>query len=99
MSDNAVALKGQWEKTSPSRCAEQYPDRLEFRDGGLYFGHKDPAGTFTQWDVGTWEMAGSNQIKLSTANDAVISYEWSLSGDLLTFKDAEGCEFQYRKRS
>lgn len=73
--------------------------QARIRDGGLYFGHKDPAGTFTQWDAGTWEMAGSNQIKLSTANDAVISYEWSLSGDLLTFKDAEGCEFQYRKRS
>lgn len=98
MHQATVQLKGVWHKMSRSQCSEQYPDRLDIREGGLYFGQKDPAGSFTQWDAGTWEVAGPEQVKLSTANDAVLTYNFLLAGDLLTFIDPQGCEIQYRRQ-
>jgi hypothetical protein len=98
MNQSTVQLRGVWHKTSRSQCAEQYPDRLDIREGGLYFGQKDPAGSFTQWDAGTWEVAGPEQVKMSTANDAVLSYNFLLAGDVLTFTDPQGCEIQYRRQ-
>jgi len=89
---------GHWDKTSASPCSEQYPERLEFRDQGLYFGQRDPQGTYTHWDAGTWETVGENQMKLSTANDAVIAYAVQLKGSALKFTDAQNCEIEYRRR-
>lgn len=63
----------------------------------MYFGHKDPPGTFTLWDVGTYEIAGSKQIKISIANDAILTYEFSISNDILAFVDPDGCEFRYQR--
>jgi len=92
-----LQLIGHWEKTSLTPCGQTYPDRLEFQAGGLYFAHNEPPGRFTEWDVGTYEVAGAQQVKVSTANDAVIAYKASLKADLLTFTAPDGCEFSYRK--
>lgn len=97
MSTQALQLVGNWEKFTSSMCSQIYPDTIHFQEGRLYFGQKDPPGTFTQWDVGTYEVIGHKQINISTANDAIITYEFSISDDILTFIDLEGCEFNYRR--
>jgi hypothetical protein len=98
MSTNTTDLMHRWEKTSRTTCAERYPERIEFRDGGLYFGEKDPPGSYTVWDAGTWEVPDGSHIKMSTANDAVLTYTVSLSEGTLTFIDGNKCEIQYKKR-
>jgi hypothetical protein len=90
-------LSGNWEKIAGSQCSQIYPDRIEFQERGLYFGHKDPPGTFTWWDVGTYEIVSPTQVKISTANDAIITYDFSIVDDVLTFVDPDKCEFKYRK--
>lgn len=98
MPQTAAALVGSWVKMTRSECSAAYPDRLRFAENGLYEGEKDPPGTFTLWDVGTWELVGTEQIRISTANDAVISYRLTQSGDTLRFVDPDGCEFEYRRQ-
>jgi hypothetical protein len=90
-------LVGIWEKFTSSTCSQVYPDTLQFQENGLYFGQKDPPGTFSYWDVGTFEVLSPKQVKISTANDAIVAYDFSISQDVLTFKDADGCEFKYRR--
>ena len=97
MPEQRSELVGNWEKITRSACSQVYPDRIQFQEGKLYSGQKDPPGTFTQWDVGTYEVVGPKQIKISTANDAIITYEFSISNDVLTFEDPSGCEFKYRR--
>jgi hypothetical protein len=97
MNLNKTDLLHRWQKTSRTACAERYPDRIEFRDGGLYFGEKDPKGSYTLWDAGTWELPPGGQIRISTANDAVVTYNVAKSDDTLTFTDTDNCEIQYRK--
>ena len=92
-------LVGNWEKITRSTCSQVYPDTIQFQKGGLYFGQKDPPGTFTQWDAGTFEVVSSKQIKISIANDAIIIYGFSILNDVLTFIDPDGCEYSYRRVS
>jgi hypothetical protein len=88
---------GQWRKATRTPCSERYPDRLLFREGGIYTGHTEPPGAFTHWDVGTFEVVGPDRVEISTANDAVVSYTFTASGDTLSFRDPEGCDFEYVK--
>lgn len=97
MPNQAQQLVGNWEKITHATCGLMYPDTIQFQEGGLYFGQKDPPGTFTQWDVGTYAIVSSNQIKISTANDAVITYKFSISNDTLIFADPDDCQFEYRR--
>lgn len=97
MPQTAATLVGSWVKTTRSECSAVYPDRLRFAENGLYAGERDPPGSFTLWDTGTWEISGAEQVRISTANDAVISYRFRLSGDTLRFVDPDGCEFEYRR--
>lgn len=90
-------LVGNWEKITDSTCSQVYPDMIQFQERGLYSGQMTQPGTFTQWDVGTYEVIGHKQIKLSTANDAVVTYEFAISKDVLKFVDASKCEFSYRR--
>jgi hypothetical protein len=97
MPQAAAVLVGNWTKITRSECSAIYPDRLQFSDNGLYAGQKDPPGSFTLWDSGSWEISGPEQIRISTANDAVIAYRFRQSGDILHFTDPDGCEFEYRR--
>lgn len=90
-------LIGNWTKITHSTCSHLYPDTLQFQETGLYTGQMDLPGEFTLWDVGTFEVIDSEQTKISTANDAIVAYEFSISNDVVTFKDADGCEFSYRR--
>jgi hypothetical protein len=99
MSQPTNSLIGHWQKVTNSACSSTYPDHIEFRDRGLYFGRKIEPGSFTLWDVGTYEPVSRSEIKLSTANDAVVSYRVEITNDTMTFVDPEGCRFQYRRAS
>ena len=90
-------ILGAWDKVSTAGCAAQYPHSIRFESSGLYFGESDPPGEFTQWDAGTHEITGPDTVKISTANDAVITYRFSVDGETLKFVDPDGCEFSYRK--
>jgi len=90
-------LWGTWEKVTTSACSEAYPDRLVFQPNGLYFGHSEPSGTFTTWDVGKFDVLADTAIRVSTADDAIVTYRFTLSGDTVTFVDPESCAFTYRR--
>jgi hypothetical protein len=90
------ALVGMWQKVTATPCAEKYPDDLEFHERGTYFGKKGP-GDFTWWDVGSYEVLAEDHVKISTATDAVIPYEFLLSGNTLTFVDQDQCQFSYHR--
>jgi hypothetical protein len=88
---------GNWQKMTQSACSSAYPDHIEFQAGGLYFTQKASSSIYTQWDAGTYEVVNLKQIKISTANDAVITYQFSIAETVVTFVDPQGCEFQYRR--
>jgi hypothetical protein len=97
MAERHPQIVGNWDKVGRTACDEMYPDSIRFQDNGLYFGLKDPPGTFTQWDVGTYEITGSERINISTANDAIVTYSFAISDDILTFVDHYDCQFRYRR--
>jgi hypothetical protein len=96
MAEKNSQLIGKWKKASISSCSNGYPDQIEFRDGGLYFTQNSPE-RFSIWDVGTYHVAGPNEVRISLANDAILSYKFAVAEDVLTFFDADKCEFKYRK--
>lgn len=97
MSMQIPNIVGNWEKITRSECSQRYPDSIQFQEGQLYFGQKDPPGTFTLWDVGTYEIVDPQHMNISTANDAILMYEFSASNDVLTFVDPDACTFSFRK--
>jgi hypothetical protein len=96
MATESAELTGRWTKATASMCADRYPDHLEFREPNLYAGRKQDGG-FTVWDVGTWTVTDATHVAISTANDSVIRYHFTRTGDALTFLDDQGCEFSYRR--
>jgi len=98
--DRRLPLLGAWEKVSKAKCDEIYPERLEFSDRGLYVGKEGPSSQYHPvLDAGRYVVIDPGHLRMSTSNDAEVTYEMSLSRDVLTFKDKDGCEFQYRRSS
>lgn len=97
MQNQTLDLIGNWEKTARTGCSEKYPSGIQFQKDGLYIARNDPSGKFIVWDMGTYRIVSPGKINISLANDAIVSYQFSVSVGVLTFKDAEGCEFSYRK--
>ena len=90
---------GYWEKITQSTCSRVYPDTIRFQPDGLYHGYSDPPVSYTHWDVGSYEIIDQNQVKVSIANDAVITYTYSMINDVIKFRDSDGCEYSYRRVS
>ena len=97
MAEQNPQIIGTWVKVGRTACDEMYPDSNRFQENGLYFGLKDPPGTFTKWDVGTYEIIGSEWINISTANDAIVTYRFTISNDIFTVVDPGNCQFRYRR--
>lgn len=97
MPHQTQSLVGNWEKITHSQCSRIYPESIEFQERGLYVGRAEQPGAFTEWDVGTYALVDARHVKLSTASDAVIAYQFTLSGDQLTFVDQASCTFSYRR--
>ena len=88
---------GQWERVTFSPCSQIYPTQLEFYEDGLYSGTGAQPGSSPGWDVGTYDIVSSSQVKISVVNDAVLTYEYAIADDMLSFVDPESCQFQYQK--
>lgn len=97
MTDQSPQIVGEWKKTTDSACSLIYPDTIQFQKNGLYYGNMDTIGTFTQWDAGEFQVLDNTQINISTANDAIVTYRFSIENNILTFKDTTGCVFSFRK--
>ena len=95
------SLVGRWKRQpAPAGAAaaqEMFPDLLEFEAGGLYRGTPASPGVFLLWDVGTYELEAAGRLRLSTANDAKISYAYTLRGGELTVEDGQGGKLTYRR--
>ncbi len=94
-----MGLTGKWTKISNAPCDQIYPAEIEFFERPRYLGKKGPGQGFIWWDAGGYEVVGENEVRLSVATDAQTLYRFAISGDILTFVDNEGCEFQYRRSS
>lgn len=92
-----VELVGTWERVEAPACAARYPLHLRLEGNGLYRGRPAPPAQAAWWDLGLWRVTGPGRVAISTANDAVLTYAYSLKGDRLTFTDSEGCRFSYHR--
>jgi len=99
MADRDARLVGVWQKIHGGECATGYAAHMRFEPNGLYFGTTDPLGAFTWWDGGTWQVPAPGRLALSTANDAVVTYDYAIDGDTLAITDPTGCHFSYRRGS
>ncbi len=90
-------LTGTWRKVQETACDRPYPTVIEFKEGGLYSSEGAKPGPAPRWDSGTWEVVGQAKARISTANDAVLTYDFTLRDGVLTFTDQQGCRFQYRR--
>lgn len=97
MIEQKAEFIGIWEKKTDAPCSRVYPARIQFRESGLYYGTGAKSGQSPEWDIGTWEIASPTRVKISTAHDAIITYEFSISNGILTFVDPVGCEFKYQR--
>lgn len=89
-------LTGRWRKASAAECAARYPDELEFFEA-TYLGKKGPGQRFIIWDAGGYEVVDNHLARIQIATDEQVLYRFTLVGDTVTFADAEGCEFHYRR--
>jgi hypothetical protein len=90
-------LIGTWQRSTRDACAARYAASLHIEANGLYTGTPEQAGEFTWWDAGTWRVNSPGQLALSVANDEVVTYRYTLTGDVLTITDAQGCRVAYRR--
>ena len=91
-----MSLAGSWRKIPSDPCDRLYPDEIEFKEA-TYLGKKGPEQGFIVWDAGIYEIVGPDEVKISIATDELVLYRFSISGDILTVTDREGCEFRYRR--
>jgi hypothetical protein len=92
------SLVGRWEKSSSGDCDRLYPRVLELL-AGTYRAAKGPDQGFIVWDAGIWRTDTPETVLITTATDELARYSYTLSGNVLTFQDADGCEFSYRRRN
>jgi hypothetical protein len=90
------SLVGSWEKLSRTDSAREYPAELVVLEGGTYRG-KQPPGAFALWDVGTFEVAPDDKVRISTANDEVVAYSATLESERFTLVAPDGTEIVYRR--
>jgi hypothetical protein len=99
MTTQLSSLVGTWQKATTATCSQPYPDKLELLSDQRYRGQPSPGQEFTLWDVGEYQVISDREIKISTANDAMPTYQYMLNGDRLTFLDSNSCEFDYQRLS
>ena len=92
------ALVGRWRRLTDEPCAEAYPERIEFREDGVYLADSEDQ-RFREWQAGDYELeAGSVRMQMST--DAMQPFDISFPDDeQLVFLDAGGCRIEYRRES
>jgi hypothetical protein len=91
------ALIGTWTRVTSSDCSRQYPATIRFEERGVYFAQPEAPGGFATWDSGSFTVSSASQVAISTANDAIITYQYALGASTITFVDPDGCRFEYRR--
>jgi hypothetical protein len=94
-----MKLTGKWKKISSGDCDKLYPDEIEFHEHPRFLGKKGPGQNFILWDAGGYAITDSDRVQIQIATDEQVPYQFSLSGDVLTFTDRDGCEFKYQRLS
>ncbi len=95
--DTPALLHGLWQRVTDSPCSAGYPTTLRLKPTGLYHAQGGALGPIPGWDIGTFEVVGEHSIRISTANDARIVYQFALTDDTLEFVDPQGCRFAYTR--
>ena len=95
---------GDWVRASelPSSARFAYPERLEIREGGIYLIPQAEIYKYAPlWQGGAIEAVegAPDRIRLQSANDAMLEYDWSLGDDALTFVVEDHLEIVYRRMS
>ncbi|MGR9108335.1 MAG: hypothetical protein ACU843_15550 [Gammaproteobacteria bacterium] len=90
-------LAGKWIRVYSGECGQYYPAEIVFHEGSWFVAKKGRNQKFILWDAGTYAISGLREVKIQIATDEQVSYEFSLSGDVLTFVDSEGCKFTYHR--
>lgn len=86
-------ILGRWSlKDEVSICNLAYPKEIEFFEDGEYV----TRGLGVIWNGGKFSIVDKRRIKMETTTGLDI-YEFSISGDVLTFVNKQGCSFSYRK--
>lgn len=93
---------GDWIRASelPSTARFEYPERLEIREGGIYLIPQTEIYEHAPlWQGGAIEAVDGepDRIRLQSANDAMLEYDWSLGDDALTFVVEDDLEIVYRR--
>jgi hypothetical protein len=91
------SLVGKWKKLEGPACAASYPPMLQIEASGLYSGRNPGTHNFMLWDDGTVRLHEPDKLAVSTANDAILIYDFAIDGDVVTFTSADGCVFRYRR--
>jgi hypothetical protein len=88
--DDSREIIGAWHKIPGEVCGEIYPEKVVFLDDSTY------VGGLLSWNGGQYRVVSGKTIKLDTRSGPGL-YEFSMVGDVLTFKTDWGCEFKYAK--
>ena len=88
-------ILGHWRRLEGDPCAEQYPDSLDFRAGGVYMGLAGRQQGFVHWGGGDFEIVPPDRIKLQDQTDMMVDYRLVAGTDRLHFTTADGCEIAY----
>ena len=97
IAEKAKDLMGNWKKISSAQCDERYPDELEFFEA-TYLGKKSESRPrFIWWDAGSYRIIAADRVKIDIATDEQIVYRFSISEEVLTFANEEGCVFKYQR--
>lgn len=73
-------------------CDVLYPDYIEFFKDGTYSGQLG-----SMWGGGNYTVTDNGRIKLDTVQGGISAYDFSISGNILTFTDDSGCTFHYQR--
>ena len=92
-----MKFAGKWKKISAGECDKLYPDEIEFHEHPRFLAKKGPGQDFILWDAGGYAVTDSGQVQIQIATDEQVPYEFSFSGNVLTFIDRFGCEFKYQR--
>lgn len=96
VNDEEKHLQGKWKKITTAKCTVGYPDEIEFFERPRVLAKNGPGQSFIWWDAGSYEVTGPTEVTISIATDEKVPYPFSIAGDILSFVDRDGCEFQYR---
>ncbi|GAB3901109.1 hypothetical protein GCM10028803_25200 [Larkinella knui] len=94
--EDTNVLVGSWEKVSPAKCSQIYPDVIEFSANGVYQTQSELTSVPMAWDAGTYEV-DRQIVKIANALEVSKTYRFVIKNGMVTFEDEQGCQVPYRR--